>query len=230
MQSPEYEGEQLPDGMRTISVEASKSSARAPSLLRLNGLGSLSRANGLRLKNGDVIVAVNGQIFNGNENDLNEALTLDDVEARTLVTISRGRVMFDVLTAGPLGGDYEFAEPELANDITQAFQTYQVDAIDRYEPFEVMRKINRECLVFFSYSDPATLCISCCVALTEPYLGTNVCCNRGLRPCYCGASLTICAHLCSYMCLFRSRTGWHFAQLWAFPRAYAVAVCCRTFN
>ena len=56
--------------------------------------------------------------------------------------------MFDVLTAGPLGGDYEFAEPELANDITQAFQTYQVDAIDRYEPFEVMRKINRECLVF----------------------------------------------------------------------------------
>ena len=53
-----------------------------------------------------------------------------------------------MLTAGPLGGDYEFAEPELANDIAQAFQTYQVDAIDRYEPFEVMRKINRECLVF----------------------------------------------------------------------------------
>ena len=148
MQSPEDEGEQLADGTRTVSVEASKSSASAASLLRLNGLGSLSRANGLRLKNADVIVAVNGQIFNGNENDLNEALTLEDVEERTLVTISRGRVMFDVLTAGPLGGDYEFAEPELANDITQAFQTYQVDAIDRYEPFEVMRKINRECLVF----------------------------------------------------------------------------------
>ena len=148
MQSPEYEGEQLTDGMRTVNVETSKSSARAASLLRLNGLGKLSRANGLRLKNGDVIVALNGKTFNGNENDLNEALTLEDVEARTLVTISRGTVMFDVLTAGPLGGDYEFAEPELANDITQAFQTYQVDAIDRYEPFEVMRKINRECLVF----------------------------------------------------------------------------------
>lgn len=148
MQSPEYVGEQLTDDMRTVNVEASKSSARAASLLRLNGLGSRSRANGLRLKNGDVIVAVNGQIFNGNENDLNEVLTLEDVEARALVTISRGTVMFDVLTAGPLGGNYEFAEPELANDITQAFQTYQVDAIDRYEPFEVMRKINRECLVF----------------------------------------------------------------------------------
>lgn len=148
MQSSEYVGEQLTDEMRTVNVEASKSSARAASLLRLNGLGSRSRANGLRLKNGDVIVAVNGQIFNGNENDLNEALTLEDVEARALVTISRGTVMFDVLSAGPLGGDYEFAEPELANDITQAFQTYQVDAIDRYEPFEVMRKINRECLVF----------------------------------------------------------------------------------
>ena len=58
MQSPEYVGEQLTDDMRTVNVEASKSSARAASLLRLNGLGSRSRANGLRLKNGDVIVAV----------------------------------------------------------------------------------------------------------------------------------------------------------------------------
>ncbi len=148
MQSPEYEGEQLADDMRTVNVAASKASARAASLLRLNGLGSRSRANGLRLKNGDVIVAVNGQMFNGNETDLIEALTLEDVDARALVTISRGAVLFDVLTAGPLGGNYEFTEPELANDIAQAFQTYQVDAIDRYEPFEVMRKSTRDCLVF----------------------------------------------------------------------------------
>ena len=147
MQSPEYEGEQLTDDMRTVNVETNPRRVRPVCCVSM-GWAVVSRANGLRLKNGDVIVAVNGQIFNGNENDLNEALTLEDVEARTLVTISRGTVMFDVLTAGPLGGDYEFAEPELANDITQAFQTYQVDAIDRYEPFEVMRKINRECLVF----------------------------------------------------------------------------------
>ena len=43
MQSPEYEGEQLTDDMRTVNVEASKSSARAASLLRLNGLGALAR-------------------------------------------------------------------------------------------------------------------------------------------------------------------------------------------
>ena len=46
MQSPEYEGEQLTDDMRTVNVATSKSSARAASLLRLNGLGKLSRANG----------------------------------------------------------------------------------------------------------------------------------------------------------------------------------------
>ena len=63
MQSPEYEGEQLTDDMRTVNVEASKSSARAASLCVSMGLGSRSRANGLRLKNGDVIVAVNGQIL-----------------------------------------------------------------------------------------------------------------------------------------------------------------------
>ena len=148
MQSPEHEGNQTTDDVRSVNVEASKTSARAATLLRLNGLGSRSRANGLRLKNGDVVVAVNGQMFNGNENDLIEALTLEDADARALVTISRGAVLFDVLTAGPLGGSYEFTEAELANDISQAFETYQVDAIERYEPFEVMRNATRDCLVF----------------------------------------------------------------------------------
>lgn len=148
MQSPDNEGSQTTDDMRSVKVDANKASARATSLLRLNKLGSRSRANGLRLKNGDVIVAVNGQMFNGNENDLIETLTLEDADARSLVTISRGAVLFDVLTAGPLGGSYEFTEAELANDISQAFDTYQVDAIDRYEPFEVMRNATRDCLVF----------------------------------------------------------------------------------
>ncbi len=148
MQSPEYESDSVSDDMRTLDVEADKPAARAASLLRLNGLGSLSRANGLRLKNGDVIVAINGQMFNGNENDLVEALTLDNADARALVTVSRGIVLFDVLTAGPLGGSYEFTEAELANDIAEAFETYQVDAIDNYEPYEVMRNSTRDCLVF----------------------------------------------------------------------------------
>ena len=115
-------------------MSRSKSSARAASLLRLNGLGSLSRANGLRLKNGDVIVAVNGQIFNGNENDLNEALTLEDVEARALVTISRGTVMFDVLTAGPLGGDYEFAEPNWQMILHKPFRPIRLMPLTAMNP------------------------------------------------------------------------------------------------
>ena len=150
MQSSELEGNGQPDEMREVDVEGEKSSNRAASLLRISGLGNRSRANGLRLKNGDVIVAINGEPFHGNENDLQEALTLDNVETRALVTVSRGNVLFDIITAGPLGGAYEFAEPELANDISEAFATYQVDDIDNYEPYEVMRNIRRDCLIFSS--------------------------------------------------------------------------------
>ena len=81
------------------------------SFLKLKEHGVYSRTRALRLKEADVIVAVDGVLFHDTTDNLTDILSEEDIE-HWIVTIYRSGVIFEVAVRGPLGGSYEFCKPQ----------------------------------------------------------------------------------------------------------------------
>ena len=122
------------------------------SFLKLKEHGKYSRTRAMRLKEHDIIIAVDGELFHESTDNLTDLLSEEDVE-HWIITIYRAGVIFEVAARGPLGGNYEYCKPQECQSIENALKTHKFHAKSDYKIFEVLKDIGKSCDIYdTSYS------------------------------------------------------------------------------
>ena len=126
----------------------------ATTYLKIKELRTISRARSLRLQPEDLVVAVDGAPFHKDIEAFLDVMFECDPEKGRVLTIWRGGILFNVLARGPLGCVLEHAKPDVSEKATQDFQTFNVEPIENYITFEVLRDIYRNCMVLDTSLSP----------------------------------------------------------------------------
>ncbi len=122
--------------------------ATVPTLLRIekNGLSRLGRS--MRLKEGDVLVAIDGKLFAGDVDalqkffeDAEAAADEADVDPVWLLTFWRNGAFFHQRYATPLRGGFDHCPPDTSLEIVGAFRSVSYGPLPSYENFEIFREI-----------------------------------------------------------------------------------------
>ena len=112
--------------------------------LKLKEHGQSSRTRALRLKEEDVIVAVDGVSFHDTVDNLVDLLASDeDEDSKWLLTIWRNGKFFEIFTRGPLGGVLEFTRPDESKMISDLFEKRDIGEKDDYRIYEALRDVKR---------------------------------------------------------------------------------------
>ena len=106
-----------------------------------------SAARTLRLQNDDVIVAVDGQPFKGDVDLLLDMIFECDPQTGIFLTVFREGSLFHVIARGPLGCAFEYAKPEIAEAASKKLAETKIGPREEYRIFEVLRDINRNCVI-----------------------------------------------------------------------------------
>ena len=112
------------------------------SFLKISELKLKCRARNLRLKEDDVIVAVDGEPFHGSILEFTNILSEEDKQ--TLLTIRRQDVFFELITFGSLGCTFKFTTAEETIEIEKALNDHQIFPFENYKIFEVLRDLRRK--------------------------------------------------------------------------------------
>ena len=112
------------------------------SFLKISELKLRCRARNLRLKEDDVIVAVDGEPFHGSILEFTNILSEEDKQ--TLLTIRRQDVFFELITFGSLGCTFKFTKAEETIEIENALSDHQIFPFENYKIFEVLRDLRRK--------------------------------------------------------------------------------------
>jgi hypothetical protein len=128
--------------------------------IALKSITQRSYARDLRLRDDDVIAAIDGVPCHLDiiefENMLLDAL---DDETALFVTIARDQMFFEIFIDRPLGVTFEYTVAERAADISQRFADYAVGPKEQYQTFEALRDIRRHVTLYSTaYSGLATIC------------------------------------------------------------------------
>ena len=129
------------------------------SFLKLKEHGQSSRTRALRLKEEDVIVAVDGVSFHDTVDNLVDLLASDEEEdSKWLLTIWRNGKFFEIFTRGPLGGVLEFTRPDESKMIAELFEKRDVGEKSEYQIYEALRDVKRVVDVYdTSFSNVAVI-------------------------------------------------------------------------
>ena len=129
-------------------------------LIELKSVPQRSFARDLRLRDGDVIVAVDGLISCRDIAEF-EDLLLDayDDETSLFVTIARDQMFFEIFIPGPLGMSLDYTDAQRAADIEARFANHSVGPKAQYQTYEALRDVHRHVTVYSTaYSGLATAC------------------------------------------------------------------------
>ena len=124
----------------------------AAPFLTLSELKLKCRARNLRLKEGDVIVAVDSEPFHGSILEFTNILSEED--KKTLLTIRRDNIFFEIIAFGTLGATFKFTSPEETIEIENAFKEHKIFSIEDYKIFEVLRNIKRKTEIIDTTESP----------------------------------------------------------------------------
>lgn len=113
------------------------------SFIALKEVARVSRGKALRLQADDVIVAIDGQLFQGSIEDFLDILDECDEEVGVLLTIWRKGVIYNIIARGPLGGTFEHVRADIAEQVSRDFETADIGPRADYEIFEVLRDLHR---------------------------------------------------------------------------------------
>ena len=111
--------------------------------LKLKEHGQSSRTKALRLKENDVIVAIDCNSYHDSVDKMVDLLSSGEEGDLWLLTIWRNGKFFEVFTRGPLGGIFEFTRPDESQMIFELFQKREMGEKEEYRIFEALRDINR---------------------------------------------------------------------------------------
>ena len=127
-----------------------KNSQGAPSeevqlqtFLRLKEHGQSSRTRALRLKENDIVVAIDGNSYHDSIDNMVDLLSSGEEGDMWLLTIWRNGKFFEVFTRGPLGGIFEFTRPDESQMIMELFQKRDMGQKEEYRIFEALRDVKR---------------------------------------------------------------------------------------
>ena len=111
--------------------------------LKLVEHGQSSRTRALRLKENDIIVAIDGISYHDTIDNMVDLLSSGEENDMWLLTIWRNGKFFEVFTRGPLGGIFEFTRPEESQMIIELFQKREMGQKEEYRIFEALRDVKR---------------------------------------------------------------------------------------
>ena len=123
--------------------ESSPEEAQLQTFLKLKEHGQSSRTKALRLKENDVIVAVDGSSYHESIDKLVDLLSSGEEDDMWLLTVWRNGKFFEIFTRGPLGGIFEFTRPEESQMIMELFQKREMGQKEEYRIFEALRDVKR---------------------------------------------------------------------------------------
>ena len=111
--------------------------------LKLKEHGQSSRTRALRLKENDVVVAIDGTSYHDTIDKMVDLLSSGEEGDMWLLTIWRNGKFFELFTRGPLGGIFEFTRPDESQMIMELFQKREMGQKDEYRIFEALRDVKR---------------------------------------------------------------------------------------
>ena len=111
--------------------------------LKLKEHGQSSRTRALRLKENDIIVAIDGSSYHDSIDNMVDLLSSGEEGDLWLLTIWRNGKFFEVFTRGPLGGIFEFTRPDESQMILELFQKREMGEKEEYRIFEALRDVKR---------------------------------------------------------------------------------------
>ena len=111
--------------------------------LKLKEHGQSSRTRALRLKENDVMVAIDGNSYHESIDNMVDLLSSGEEGDMWLLTIWRNGKFFEIFTRGPLGGIFEFTRPEESQMIMELFQKRDMGQKEEYRIFEALRDVKR---------------------------------------------------------------------------------------
>ena len=125
------------------TLEASSEEGQLQTFLRLKEHGQSSRTRALRLKEKDIVVAIDGNSYHDSIDNMVDLLSSGEEGDMWLLTIWRNGKFFEVFTRGPLGGIFEFTRPEESQMIMELFQKRDIGQKEEYRIFEALRDVKR---------------------------------------------------------------------------------------
>jgi hypothetical protein len=137
------------------------SEAEAPPIrqfLKVQKQGMGRAAVAQRIKENDILVAIDGELFLGDKETLKavfedyDPTMVDDVA--WLVTFWRDGVFFNVCFHTPLRADFDFVSPEEAIEVSEGFKKLKFWPIESYQNFEVFRDLRKNAAMHPTAPDP----------------------------------------------------------------------------
>ena len=111
--------------------------------LKLQEHGQSSRTKALRLKENDVIVAIDGVTYHDTTDNLVDLLSSGEEGDMWLLSIWRNGKFFELFTRGPLGGIFQFTRPDESQMIMDLFKKREMGEKGEYRIYEALRDIKR---------------------------------------------------------------------------------------
>ena len=140
--------EQSPDSdspsekLEGFKDDASKE-GQLQTFLKLQEHGQSSRTKALRLKENDVIVAIDGVTYHDTIDNLVDLLSSGEEGDMWLLSIWRNGKFFELFTRGPLGGIFQFTQPDESQMIMDLFKKREMGEKGEYRIYEALRDIKR---------------------------------------------------------------------------------------
>ena len=128
--------------------------------IEIKSVPQRSLARDLRLRDGDVIVAIDGAACHLDITEL-EDLLLDarDDETPVFVTIGRDQMFFEIFMMGPLGASLDYTDAQRATDVVARFKNHFVGPKEQYQTYEALRDVHRHVSIYSTgYAGLATIC------------------------------------------------------------------------
>ena len=130
------------ENLREFEEDTSEES-QLQTFLKLKEHGQSSRTRALRLKENDVLVAIDGVSYHDTVDNMVDLLSSGEEGDMWLLTIWRNGKFFEIFTRGPLGGIFEFTRPDESQMIMDLFQKREIGQKDEYRIFEALRDVKR---------------------------------------------------------------------------------------
>ena len=130
------------ENLREFEEDTSEES-QLQTFLKLKEHGQSSRTRALRLKENDILVAIDGVSYHDTVDNMVDLLSSGEEGDMWLLTIWRNGKFFEIFTRGPLGGIFEFTRPDESQMIMDLFHKREIGQKDQYRIFEALRDVKR---------------------------------------------------------------------------------------
>ena len=126
-----------------VMGEDASDESQLQTFLKLKEHGQSSRTRALRLKEDDILVAIDGVSYHDTIDNMVDLLSSGEEGDLWLLTVWRNGKFFEIFTRGPLGGIFEFTRPEESQMIMELFQKREIGQKDEYRIYEALRDVKR---------------------------------------------------------------------------------------